>query len=762
MTSCTGQGPHESLDIGCFCYPRYFTSDPTNCDRDPSFLEMYAIVLVGLTALLCAAVTVYLVRPRARARQNQEHTKEQDYKLLRELGFAERRCHPMLASMDSSAPKSHSFDLGFYDLHLSLDGSSKKLLSGATGAFNAGRVTAIMGPSGAGKTTLMNALLGTTPGKMTGVLTVNGLVVSPPPLSSTGSLRAGFGFVSQDDIMTPDMTVEEVLRFQAAMRLDRSYTGMECNVVVDNVLRTLDLEGVRHSVVGSVDKRGISGGQRRRVSLGMELVANPSILFLDEPTSGLDSSAAQKVVECLQRMRSFKLTIVLVLHQPSYETFLMIDDVHFLAPGGRTIYAGPTAEAKLFFESLGYYFEPGANPADVILALIAENPDGFGMHAKPASSNNCLLEFKENDDFDVVVPPDIPIGISGDLQSIHKSLLVRLYTHFAPERVEGIDRQIEMFRGREDVMWERIKQKYAGGFKSQQRFRLLPSFFTQTKWFFQRAVVQIHRDVSSILLFALLVGVSAGTVASTFAKQFYIGQLGVGDKCAAIYADPTNMRCRLPQRDMLTTMHLMASLTVGLMAVSASLACFGKSQLVQRREVGMGLSSNAFFVGKVTADMFNVCLRPILFVMVFYPIVSPFMPWYEMLGILLLCDFAVSGIGYLASVVAPSIPQFVSVVCVMGSAQFAGVSPRLEGMSAFSKFVSNFSFCRWTIEALYVAEMRSYIQVTKEPVSSVQLGLQVWGYSYDGTAGCCGCLIALGVGFRVLTCLVLACRRPLP
>ncbi|KAJ3278138.1 hypothetical protein HDU79_001839, partial [Rhizoclosmatium sp. JEL0117] len=131
------------------------------------------------------------------------------------------------------------------------------------------------------------------------------------------------------------------------------------------------LSHVADKRIGNVLQRGISGGQRKRVNIGMELAAAPLSVFLDEPTSGLDSTAAMDAVNILHSISRLGLTIVAVVHQPRVEIFETFDDVLMIAPGGKTAYFGPVSGAKPYFESLGFYFRPTTNVADTLMDILA-------------------------------------------------------------------------------------------------------------------------------------------------------------------------------------------------------------------------------------------------------------------------------------------------------------------------------------------------------------------------------------------------------
>jgi len=128
---------------------------------------------------------------------------------------------------------------------------------------------------------------------------------------------------------------------------------------------------VRHSIVGDETERGISGGQRKRVNIGMELVADPTVLFLDEPTSGLDASTAKEVCESLRRVTEKGMTVIAVIHQPRYEIFQMFHDVMLMGKGGKVVFSGPSEDALPYFEQLGFNCPAHSNPADFFMDLIS-------------------------------------------------------------------------------------------------------------------------------------------------------------------------------------------------------------------------------------------------------------------------------------------------------------------------------------------------------------------------------------------------------
>ena len=255
--------------------------------------------------------------------------------------------------------------LQFTNVSLTLS-SGQQILSDVTGHFPHSRLIAIMGPSGAGKTSFLNVLAGRSGyARMAGSISINHIPCS------TSRLRSYAGFVPQDDILHPDLTVYENLYYSAMLRLPRSMKRQQKFRIIEDTIEMLGLDHIRDSRVGSVEKRGISGGQRKRVNIGTELVANPSLLFMDEPTSGLDASAALEVLSSLRRLADLGLTIITVVHQPRYSIFSSFHTVLLLGQGGRTVYLGKTEECMAYFDSLGFEQPENENPADFIMDVIS-------------------------------------------------------------------------------------------------------------------------------------------------------------------------------------------------------------------------------------------------------------------------------------------------------------------------------------------------------------------------------------------------------
>ena len=236
----------------------------------------------------------------------------------------------------------------------------KTILNNLNGYFRHGRLTAIMGPSGAGKTSLLEVISKQSKsGIVTGDLFLNGNKVDIKTIKKIS------GFVFQDDIILNTMTVKEALFMSAYLRLPEEITMEEKNKRVDNMISLLHLEKCQDTIVGDSLIKGISGGEKKRLSVGMEMIMNPSIIFLDEPTSGLDSYSAYSLVSNLKDLASTGRTVITTIHQPSSEILGLFDDLIILYQG-KIVYQGEMKNLVRYFSGMGYQCPEYSNPTDYL------------------------------------------------------------------------------------------------------------------------------------------------------------------------------------------------------------------------------------------------------------------------------------------------------------------------------------------------------------------------------------------------------------
>jgi ABC-type multidrug transport system ATPase subunit/pSer/pThr/pTyr-binding forkhead associated (FHA) protein len=233
-----------------------------------------------------------------------------------------------------------------------------------------GDMIALMGPSGAGKTTLLLTLNGYLP-PTSGVVRINGEDL----YTIYDTLRGSIGYVPQDDLVHPELTVFEAVRYSAKFRLPPDYSNDEIDARVEQTLKDLGLDGVKNLMIGKPEKKVLSGGQRKRVNIALELVTDPVILFLDEPTSGLAADDTTALIELLANLtKQTGKTIIMTIHQPAKDEFEKFTHCLIMGYGGVPTFFGPTApDAYKFF---GTMKERHGQPNDI------DNPrDMFEMLA---------------------------------------------------------------------------------------------------------------------------------------------------------------------------------------------------------------------------------------------------------------------------------------------------------------------------------------------------------------------------------------------
>lgn len=241
--------------------------------------------------------------------------------------------------------------------------SEKQILKDVSGIMKPG-MNAIMGATGSGKTSLLDVIAGrkNPAGLREGYVLVDGKVV-------TSELRLRSAYVVQDDILMGTLSVRENLLFSANLRLNpKHHSTSEKNDRVNAIIEDLGLVDCADTKIGTEFLRGVSGGERKRCSIGMELITSPSLLFLDEPTTGLDSNTANCIISLLHKLSRRGKTVIFSIHQPRYSIFKQFDHLTLMHKG-EVVYAGAANYAMEYFTDLGYQIEPFDNPADFFMDI---------------------------------------------------------------------------------------------------------------------------------------------------------------------------------------------------------------------------------------------------------------------------------------------------------------------------------------------------------------------------------------------------------
>lgn len=282
-----------------------------------------------------------------------------------------------------------------------------QLLTNVSGVFRPGVLTALVGSSGAGKTTLMDVLAGRkTGGYIEGDIKISGYAKEQSTFARIS------GYVEQNDIHSPQVTVEESLLFSSTLRLPKDISMEKRHEFVREVMHLVELDNLQHALVGLPGSTGLSTEQRKRLTIAVELVANPSIIFMDEPTSGLDARAAAIVMRTVRNTVDTGRTVVCTIHQPSIDIFEAFDELLLMKRGGRVIYGGllgVNSQTMIdYFQGIsGVPLIPsGYNPATWMLEISTPAfEDKLGIDFAATYKNSSQFREVENLIHQLSIPP---------------------------------------------------------------------------------------------------------------------------------------------------------------------------------------------------------------------------------------------------------------------------------------------------------------------------------------------------------------------
>lgn len=514
----------------------------------------------------------------------------------------------------------------------------KRVLDNVSGCFPRGTMTALMGPSGCGKTTLLKLLSGraslsetdtwwsnassTFAGEISfDTMLPDGSEVTGVSLDSLGRTTAKFlvGYVPQDDIMLPTLTAKESIQYSALLRLPDSMTVAQKLERASSIVNILGLYEQRHQSIGEVGAAAVSGGQRKRVNIGIELVANPALLFLDEPTSGLDASGAEDVMRILRKLADLGHTIVCVVHQPRIEIFRKFDNVLLLRPptvarvdgretslGGTVEYHGPVASVLRHFATQGLALPHiGLNPADFIVDAVA------GRARQTEASDACEMcgsaHFESALDLASRQTSSAASGAtrrSGRSRSVQVPVLPGGRSHCICELASqqehgdgGTDRSPKKQRRKTGILRRQSTSVGVVAALKHLRAKRPPAFLPQFLFFLRRAFIAQSRILGAIATDLFLVCVSGAI-------------LGL------VYFDSDE------REDLLQTVSL-SCLVMGMTGIMSSSRWFSKELQVFHREQAVGLSLTAYVSAKMLAHLPVILVSPGIYLSFYYTFASP-------------------------------------------------------------------------------------------------------------------------------------------
>jgi ABC-type multidrug transport system ATPase subunit len=736
------------------------------------------IVVIGLVIWLVRKLRVKRLRRSTNAATKHKEIKSALKGLVQGITGTASSTEP-LQGFNEKIRYSNPVSIAFNDLGMTVKSNGAVVLEGVTGEFPAGSLVALMGGSGAGKSTFLNALSNRAPyGNVTGEVSLNGVFGE-----TIGKYPRLVGFVLQDDIMHDDLTVYENLMYSARLRLPPSIPAAQQRAIVEDVIEILDLGRIRDSIVGSPEKRGISGGQKKRVNIGMELVAYPRVLFLDEPTSGLDSAASLQVARCLQRMRSLGITVVTVIHQPRWSVFRCFSHCLLLAKGGRTAYLGPTGLIQGYFEQNGFELPMGENVADWFIDIasgqsVKKNPDGSvvrdfvperdlpviwkergqALLASLAESHTTTTKRALTSEFKAITKEEImdelkqALNLEVDVQltvaDLSRLCRIKEIELASPSVAEDLYKLLSdslsgsavlTTRSLAGIIAKSSNAEHSGSVSRSnsgdipRRSEKLanrpgPSLLTQVGCLIQRNIAKF--DTSELIVKALVAGVGAIIVAFTFRDTIDYSQIPV------------------------TTQSPLILFTI--ISATSFLYVFGDERLVFTRESQTGFSITAYWFAKNIVNIIDVVIVSIFYYTFYFIISQPGYRYGEGFSAFLLMAWYTSGVSHLFSVTLPTASALLLAVLVpaIQMSLLSGVKPTMSSATSFQKFLAYIGCGFYSVADLTIFKVKS-LPDNVQSIYPVQAMLTEYSINLDDLARNCFLMLALGVGLRILTLIAL-------
>ncbi|KAK0610160.1 hypothetical protein B0T17DRAFT_500903 [Bombardia bombarda] len=598
---------------------------------------------------------------------------------------------------------------GYNQLTFQPKGVNRPILQNVTGSIKRGSLTAIMGGSGAGKSTFVNVLMGKTV-YTNGVVSINN---TPGKLKRYKKL---IGYVPQDDVVLPELTVYENILHSARIRLPCTWKDSDIKAHVNSVIDCLELSHVRDSLVGSVGKPVISGGQRKRASIGMELAAAPMAIFLDEPTSGLDATAASSIMRTLKALARLGISVIVIIHQPRLEIFDMLDDLILLA-NGQLIYEGPESEVREFFEHVGFQFSSHANFGDVVTDIITGNGRPY-KRTGDISKESLIMNWRQRS-----AAATTPGGAHG-------------HPDFNPA-----DSRFSLGPGSLVVPQSSSREAKNNGTKMHKLLRKRGApLWKQTELCLRRAMLQQHR-AKSAFWFEMGLASLAGFLLG-LAEHSKDGVLFVG-----LYNRPYDILSIASDFKSAPEMALLVAIAIGLVAAAPGVRVFSEEILLHRREAEAGHSRLAYFVAKSVSVVPRMALACLHFSTLLFILSVPVIPWTTAFVANLLYFYCITGLASCVSMVvrreeAPLLATMLSLIVGI----LSGAAPPLSNVKDWHmEWLWRASPGVWLAE-IYFGQLVSPFAY----IYDVAMAARYTGFHLDGLWFNMLILLAIGTLYRVI------------
>lgn len=538
------------------------------------------------------------------------------------------------------------------------NGKTHTILDQLSGYAEPGTLTALIGPSGSGKSTLLDALSGRLAADafLSGAILLNGRKAK----LSYGTVA----YVTQDENLIGTLTVRETIAYSARLRLPDKMPWSEKSAIVESTILEMGLQDCADTVIGNWHLRGVSGGERRRVCIAIEILTRPRLLFLDEPTTGLDSASAFFVTQTLRGLSTEKRTVIASIHQPSSEVFELFDRLCLLS-GGRTVYFGEASQADEFFESAGFPCRDLVNPADHFIRCINSDFDKVRGTMK--------LQFETDDD------PLEKVTAAEAIETLVESYRSSEYCSLTQEKIE----EISKFKGS-------VVQH--GGSEA--------SFLRQAITLTQRSFVNMSRDFGYYwlrLVVYIVVTISIGTIYFDVGTGF--NSIQARGACSSFVFGFVTFMC-----------------IGGFPSFVEDMKVFGRERLNGHYGVG------AFVISNTLSSMPYLVMISILSGTICYFMVH-FHPGFSHYAFFVLCLYAcVTVVESLMMAIASIVPNFLLGILVGAGIQ--GIFMLVSGFfrlpddmpKAFWRYpMSYLSFHFWALQGQYQNDLKGLIFDNESP-----------------------------------------------
>jgi ABC-type multidrug transport system ATPase subunit len=438
--------------------------------------------------------------------------------------------------------------------------------------------------------------------------------------------------------------VRENILHSARCRLPARWKDREIQEHVDSLIACLQLTHVQHSLVGDAVTPVISGGQRKRVNIGLELAAAPMAIFLDEPTSGLDSTSAASIMKLLKAVSQLGVTVIAIIHQPREQIFYGFDQLLLLAQG-RSVYSGPTEEAQGYFEGLGFTFPQRANPADTLIDITTGDGARYahGAGKRDTGVSYLINEWKQRGQYSVY-GKHLSVGLDGAMAKRARRV-----------SNQSLNSTVEQ----ENDLHRTMKARGA-------------TWSAQVYHCWKRAITQQVRNSTSFF-FEIGVGGLAGLIIglSAFAAKGHLFQ--------GLYHPPFTILSSAVDYQSTSQIGLLGGMAIGLAASAPGFWVFGEEKQQYNRSTASGHSRSAYYVGKVISTLPRIALSSLHFSVFLGILATPLMSFGEMYLANLCYFWCIYG---LASVVAMLVKRedgpLLAVLASLVIGILGGVAPPLS------------------------------------------------------------------------------------